>query len=128
MTKTETKYLTVAQVAGHLKMTTDGVYKLIQRGKLDAERVSERKTQVSEASLSAYQERQRNAVAAFRNRSPQPDDTQELVHKFEAAFKVSPNQFLSDWKAGHIEDTPENMRALARAAGIAAMQPAAVAA
>ena len=46
MSRTQTVHLTVPQVAEQLGMTSDGVYKMMQRGKLAAGRVSERKARV----------------------------------------------------------------------------------
>lgn len=46
MTQRQNGYLSVRDAADRLGMTPDGVFKLIQRGKLDAEQVCARKIKV----------------------------------------------------------------------------------
>jgi len=57
----QTAYLTVPQVAAELDISTDGVYKLIKRGKLPAIRRSERGIRISRVAFDAYQRRLRNS-------------------------------------------------------------------
>ena len=45
---TSSQLLKVGEVADRPQMTADGVYKLIQRGKLATVKISERKTRVPE--------------------------------------------------------------------------------
>lgn len=54
MSVEDQRLLTVAEVADQLQMTPDGVYKLIQRGKLEAVRISERKTRIPESAFNRY--------------------------------------------------------------------------
>ncbi len=54
MEPTETDYLTVPEVAQRLGMTPDGAYKLIQKGKIGAVRLSERKLRVPVAAFDRY--------------------------------------------------------------------------
>lgn len=118
MTQLQTAHLTIPQAAQRLGMTADGVYKLIQRGKLDAERLSARKTRISEAALDRYIEAQQAAVRRFREDAP-VDDVDVLRRHFHDATGCWPEEWLSAYKRGEIDDTPENMRLLVRAAALA---------
>jgi methylphosphotriester-DNA--protein-cysteine methyltransferase len=111
--------LTVPQVATELSMTPAGVYKLIQRGKLDAERVSERKTTVRRSALDGFIETQRARVVARRDATPQLDPA-DLRLRFEKATGCTPEQWLEKWKADQLDDTPENMTLLIRAVALRA--------
>jgi len=95
-------------------MTTDGVYKLIQRGKLAADRVSERRTVVFRSDLDEFISAQRARVAR-RRRPDQLGDPAELRRVFEDASGRSPEAWLEEWKANRLEDSPENMTLLIRA-------------
>jgi excisionase family DNA binding protein len=117
MTQGRTTDLTVPQVAERLGMTPDGVYKLIQRGKLDAVRVSARKTRVSETALERYIGRQQAAVERFRTSAP-VGDPESLRERFVAETSRSPEDWLTAFKRDEIEDTPENMRLLVRAVAL----------
>lgn len=124
---TKTDFLTIPEVASRLDMTPDGVYKLIQRGKLEAVRLSERKTRVAPQTVDAYIAAQQEAVAGFRSRGPQTGTQEGLTQAFRSEFGATPADFLAAWKAGRVEDTPENMQTLAKAASIASMESLAVA-
>ncbi len=117
MPETQPIHLTVPQVAAELGMTSDGVYKLIQRGKLAAERVSARKTRISPAALNEYTKRQQDAVLRFREATP-VQDVGALRERFEAQTGRSPEAWLAAWKRDELEDTPENMHLLVRAAAL----------
>jgi hypothetical protein len=106
---TRTKnFLTVPEVAGRLDMTTNGVYKLIQRGKLMSIRKSERKTLVPESALRSYQSR-------LTGHSPDFDfpgstmSTNEARNRFTEETGRSPESWADAWKSDAIEDSPENM-------------------
>jgi excisionase family DNA binding protein len=118
MAQTQTTHLTVPQVAGRLGLTADGVYKLIQRGKLEAERLSARKTTVSEEALARYVERQQAAVDRFREQTPTVVDVGALREQFERETGRSPEDWMTTWKGGAVADTPENMGLLVRAAAL----------
>jgi excisionase family DNA binding protein len=117
MTQLHTAQLTIPQAAERLGMTPDGVYKLIQRGKLEVERVSARKTWVPEAALDRYIEAQQAAVRRFRE-DPPVDEVGVLRERFRAATGYAPEEWLTAWKRDEIDDTPENMRLLVRAAAL----------
>ncbi|MDE3134845.1 MAG: helix-turn-helix domain-containing protein, partial [Acidobacteriota bacterium] len=72
-TYTTDQLLTVADVAERLEMTNDGVYKLIQRGKLDAVRLSARKTRVSAQSLERYMQATQAWVDRYLDAQPRID-------------------------------------------------------
>lgn len=114
MAQMQDSTLTVPQVAAELGMTPAGVYKLIQRGKLDAERVSERKTTVRRNALDVFIAEQRALVASRRAALPAADPS-ALRRIFEETTGCAPEQWLEKWKADQLDDTPENMKLLVRA-------------
>lgn len=109
--------LTVTEVAEQLQMTTAGVYKLIQRGKLDAVRLSARKTRIPAASLARYTA----ATQAWVDRylASQPTGDLELLRSdFANETSLSPEDWVASWKRNELADTAENMQLLARAAAL----------
>lgn len=114
---TDRQLLTVAETADRLEMTTDGVYKLIQRGKLDAVRLSARKTRVSAQSLDRYMNASQVWVDRYLSAQPRID-VQTLRDTFIAEAGMSPESWLTAWKRDQFDDTHENMIMLARAAAL----------
>ena len=112
----QSAYLTIPQVAAELDITTDGVYKLIKRGKLAAIRRSERGMRVSRAAFDAYQRRLRNDDAtpsvAPSELNSEPDGLQA---EFEHDTGLTPREWERKWKTREIEDSAENMRLTIRA-------------
>jgi excisionase family DNA binding protein len=120
------RLLTVGEVADRLQMTPDGVYKLIQRGKLEAVKLSERKTRVPEDAFNRYYAR----LEAWADRylAAIPRITAEQARtEFEAATGQTPEAWLTAWKRDELEDTPENMSLLIRVSAIRSAEAAAVA-
>lgn len=109
--------LTIPQAAERLGMTPDGVYKLIQRGKLEATRVSARKTRIAGATLERYISAQQEAVRRFRDGMP-PEEPAILRERFEVETGYAPEAWLTAWKREAIPDTPENMLLLVRAVAL----------
>ena len=112
----QSPYLTIPQVAAELDITTDGVYKLIKRGKLAAIRRSERGMRVSRAAFDAYQRRLHNddgtpLVAPSELNS----ELDGLQAEFEHDTGLTPREWERKWKAQEIEDSAENMRLTIRA-------------
>ncbi len=116
-TRTQTVNLTVPQVGERLGMTPDGVYKLIQRGKLDAVRFSARKTRVSQEALDAYIAQHQATVQRFRDRTP-TGDPRVLRERFLEQTGQTPEQWLAAWKRDEIADTAENGQLLVRAVAL----------
>jgi excisionase family DNA binding protein len=118
---TATPYLRVAEVADELGISTSGVYKLIQRGKLRAIRRSERGTLVPRIALDAYRRRLKHGAPV-----PSPpaieDDVATRARRFRDATGSEPDEWVEAWKSDRIEDTAENMRHLIQALGILAEQ------
>ncbi|MGP0101441.1 MAG: helix-turn-helix domain-containing protein [Solirubrobacteraceae bacterium] len=111
----QTAYLTIPEVAAELDISTDGVYKLIKRGKLPAIRRSERGMRVSRVAFDAYRLRLRNGVppsGLILELNPQVD---ALHSEFERETGLSPEGWERRWKTGEIEDSAENMRLAIRA-------------
>ena len=108
-------YLTVPQVAAKLDITTDGVYKLIKRGKLPAIRRSERGMRISRVAFDAYQRRLRDDMAPSTSPPEQHVELDELQAEFENDTGLTPREWERKWKAQEIEDSAENMRLTIRA-------------
>jgi excisionase family DNA binding protein len=110
----ETEYLTIPEVAQRLGMTPDGAYKLIQRGKLEAVRLSERKLRVPVAAFDRYTiELQRRIKRDFANH--QIGTAEELRRDFIAEVGPTPEAWLAAWKRDEIEETLEALQILVRA-------------
>ncbi len=110
-------YLTVPDVAARLEMTTDGVYKLIQRGHLASVRLSARKLRVPAAALQTYLEREAIEVKALRG-TDEASDSAKLRDEFITRTNSTPEAWLEAWKQDQLEDTPENMELLVRAVAL----------
>ncbi len=122
-TTTAQQLLTVAEAAARLQMTNDGVYKLIKRGRLQALRLSERKTRIVADSLEAYIAASQAWADQFIAAQPRaPRET--VVATFVAETGMTPEDWLAAWKRDELEDTPENMALLVRAAGLKAQTAA----
>lgn len=115
---TATPYLRVAEVADELGISTSGVYKLIQRGKLRAIRRSERGTLVPRIALDAYQRRLTHGAPVPSPPAIEDDDVATGIRRFRDATGSEPEEWVEAWRADRIEDTAENMRHLIQALGI----------
>lgn len=101
-----------------LGISTSGVYKLIQRGKLPAIRRSERGLHVPRVALDAYKRRiQGNAPPSY-----QPAISTTTLAESRKAFErdtgLPPAEWERRWKAEEIEDSAENMALAIRALGL----------
>lgn len=114
----EPPYLTAAEVAAALGISRQGVYKLIERGKLKAIRRSERNLRVSRLALDAYRRRLNGPVPA----TPVVDNVDVAAERaaFERDTGIPPAEWERRWKADEIEDTAENMRLTIRALALRA--------
>lgn len=114
MSSADADYLTVPEVAQRLGMTPDGAYKLIQRGKIEAVRLSERKLRVPVAAFDHYTiEIQRRINRDFANHKLATAD--ELRRDFIAEVGLAPEAWLAAWKRDEIGETVENLQILVRA-------------
>ncbi|HEY6758845.1 MAG TPA: helix-turn-helix domain-containing protein [Baekduia sp.] len=107
--------LTIPEVAAELQMTPAGVYKLVQRGKLEVERLSARKTRVTRAALDEFIARHNGAVDALVQQTPDP---RKLRDGFVERWGVTPETWIDQFRQGKIEDTAEHMDALVQAAAL----------
>ena len=114
-----TPYLTVSEVARELRMSDDGVRKLVRKGRLKALRLSERKTMIPRAALRAYQ-RQLSGQAEARFEMPELGDPVELARRFEQSTGYSPEAWLLAWKHDELEDSGENMQLMVQASALRA--------
>lgn len=110
----QSAYMTVAEVAEALEISTSGVYKLIDRGKLPAIRRSERGLRVSRLALDAYQRRLRGGthVTPIEVVTTSLEDARA---EFERETHLSPTEWERRWKSDEIEDSAENMALSIRA-------------
>lgn len=111
---TEHPYLTVAEVAATLAISSDGVYKLIRREKLPALRLSERGVRVTRWALEAYRE----SLNGGGPDATLPDDTfvaSALSSAFEEQTGMSPEDWVAAWKSDSIADSAENNAVLVQA-------------
>ncbi len=114
-------YLTVPQVAAELAMSSDGVYKLIKRGRLPAIRRSERGLRVSRVALAAYlRGLQQGEVpdVGVREVEEVDLDVDRLRTEFERETGLSPRAWERRWRADELEDTAAHMRLAIRALGL----------
>jgi excisionase family DNA binding protein len=111
---TDSPYLTVAQVAAVLDISTDGVYKLIKRDKLPALRLSERGLRITRWALEAYRE----SLNGDGPDTSLPEDTfdpGEVRAAFEAETGMSPESWVAAWKHDEIADSAANNARLVQA-------------
>ena len=127
MSITDSDYLTIPEVAQRLGLTSDGAYKLVQRGKLEAVRLSERKLRVPAAAFDRYTaDLQRRIKRDFANHHLSSAD--QLRADFIAEVGPTPDEWLAAWKRDEIPETVENLQILvratvARSAALADRQP-----
>lgn len=113
-------YLTVAEVATELGVSTSAVYGLIRRGKMPAIRPSSRRRiLVPRIALDAYRRR-------LKHGPPPPPALSErasldaLIKEFRDATGSEPEEWMEAWEADRFEDSAENMRTYIQALGILA--------
>jgi excisionase family DNA binding protein len=112
-------YLTVPEVAEELGISANGVYKLIQRGKLPVIRKSANKTRVSRLALDAYQRRLSGAQGVVPTHSGAAG-IHTLLRDFKKQTGMVPAEWERRWKADEIEDTAETMQLTIRALSLRA--------
>jgi excisionase family DNA binding protein len=110
----QARYLTVAQVAEVLDISTDGVYKLIKRDKLPALRLSERGVRITRWALEAYRE-SLNGGGPDTSLPKDTFDADELRAAFETETGMSPEGWVAAWKRDEIIDSPDNNMRLIQA-------------
>lgn len=108
-------YLTVAQAADMLGMSTDGVYKLIGRKALPSIKLSERGTRIPIHALRAYQDKINGRRPQPQQLKPRSLDLDMLRAEFEQETGRSPEDWVAAWKADDIPDTAENATLLVNA-------------
>jgi len=111
----QSAYLSIPQVAAELDISTDGVYKLVKRGKLPAIRRSERGMRVSRAAFDAYQRRLRDGETTPVSTAEANVEIERENAEFERDTGCSPREWEHRWKTEEIEDSAENMRLAIRA-------------
>ena len=108
-------YLNVSEVAAELDISSDGVYKLIKRGKLPAVRRSERGTRVPRVALDAYKRRLQHGEIAVPIVPETRSEGEDLRAGFVRETGLHPREWTRLWKADELQDSAENMRLTLRA-------------
>lgn len=103
----DSELLTVKEVSDELGISTDGVYKLIRRGRLECEAKSAHSKRVRRSALEAY----RQSFAPPSRRPTMP----EVLAEFSVSTPLSPEEFERRWLARELDDTGENVRLWAMA-------------
>jgi excisionase family DNA binding protein len=111
----QSAYLNVPEVAAELDISSDGVYKLIKRGKLPAVRRSERGVRVSRVALDAYKRRLQHGDIAVPKVPRIGGETEDSHAGFAADTGLHPREWTRRWKAEELDDSAENMRLTLRA-------------
>lgn len=97
--------MTIKQVADELEITPHGVYRLIERGRMTAVKVSARQTYILRSELDAYK-RTFSSPRTNRVSTLMP----ERLTNFVLATGMRPDEFLEAWKIRSVEETPESIR------------------
>jgi excisionase family DNA binding protein len=111
----QSAYLNISEVALELEISSDGVYKLIKRGKLPAVRRSERGMRVSRISLDAYKHRLQHGDVAVAIVPEISRDGEDSCAGFVRETGLHPSEWTRRWKADELDDSAENMRLTLRA-------------
>lgn len=101
-------YLAPAEVATELAISRRGVYRLIERGRLKATRLTERNLRSR-----AWRSMSRHQLTGDAPRVPEIDDRQDLaaLHaSFEQGTGMTAAEWECRWKADALEDCGANMR------------------
>lgn len=114
----QSAYLTASQVAAELNISTSGVYKLIDRGKLPAIRRSERGLRVPRVALDAYKRRLQGKGPSVPPAVISTATLEEARAAFERETGLAPAEWECRWKAERFEDSPGNMGLAIRALGL----------
>jgi excisionase family DNA binding protein len=108
-------YLKVPEVAEMLEMDPTTIYKMCKDGEIPSIRIGEKAVRVPRAALDAYLERQAGRGHQGRElldavHAGGGDPVAALEHQalsFSKRVGCSPHQFVEQWRAHGIEDTPE---------------------
>lgn len=104
-------YLRPSEVAKRLALTPSAVYAMIRRGDIPSIRISERTIRVPAAAFDAYLRARESGARSITVLDHEGRITEAIkcrVEAFEQRAGVKPWEFLKQWNARDIADTPEN--------------------
>ncbi len=111
------QYWKIKDFAEHFGLDPSTVYNQIDRGEIRAIRVGK-------TALRIPTDEVRRVLDSFVAPREQPQDLAGRAQRFEARTRRTPADFAAAWRAGKIEDTPDNARDAIEALALReAMQP-----
>lgn len=129
MANRESQYLKASEVADRLKMDISTIYKMCADKVIPSIRVGEKAIRIPAAAFEAYLARQaqgydpnsRPLLDEARGVEVSGDPVDAIVFRNQSIYErtgYSSYEFAERWKAGDIEDTPENASLLIEALSI----------
>ncbi len=97
------QYWKIKDFAEHFGLDKSTVYNKIERGEIRAIRIGK-------TALRIPTEEVKRVLDSFVEPREQPHDLLALTEDFQARTGRSPTDFADAWRAGKIEDTPQNTR------------------
>lgn len=108
-------YLKADEVAERLSLTVSAVYKLCKAGEIPSIRIGPKTVRIPAAALERYLERLEQGEPRFEPAAVERRDVHdvraELERQAEAFIEragIDAHTFVARWRAGEIQDTPEN--------------------
>ena len=117
-------YLKVDDVAGRLNMTASAVYKLCKDGTIPSIRIGTKTVRIPAAALEAYLrslEGPRTYAVDEAAEAGGGNLDEALMHRLESFHErtgMSPDEYITRWREGAIEDTPDTSRLAIEALGL----------
>jgi len=103
MADLDRQYWKIKDFAEHFGLDKSTVYNKIERGEIRAIRIGK-------TALRIPTEEVQRVLDSFVEPREQPRDLLALAEDFQARTGRSPADFADSWRAGKIEDTPQNTR------------------
>lgn len=129
MANRESQYLKASEVAEILSMDISGIYKMCAARVIPSIKVGEKAVRIPRAAFEAYLARQekgynpdsRPLLDEARKAEVSGDPVDAIVFRNQGFYErtgFSSYEFAERWKAGDVEDTPENASLLIEALSI----------
>ena len=109
MRRVDEHYLRVHDYAEHFNLSDSAVYKKIKRGEIQAIRIG-KTVRIPSSEMERYL-----SPTSVVEEDGVPDDGEphglgDRVARFEEEAGHSPGEYVEAWRAGEIDDTPQNAR------------------
>ena len=109
MSRVDEHYLRVHDFAERFNLSDSAVYKKIERGEISAIRIG-KTVRIPSSEMERYL-----APTSVLDQTAAPDDEEphglgNRVARFEEETGHSPSGYVEAWRAGEIDDTPQNAR------------------